>query len=117
MSQPEGDGYWKEVHLQADGRRLFELAGFTVTDTSVRRSGPGRGGFTVQPGIPDQYLQHTRLGHRLWVEYKLPGGTPRPEQLAWHQAEHAAGGAVHLVQQLHDVTDVCMLYGVPLELE
>ena len=117
MSQPEGDGYWKEAHLQADARKLLELVGWTVTDTSVRRSGPGRGGFTVQPGIPDQYLQHTTHGHRVWVEYKLPGGKPRPEQVEWHEAERLAGGAVYVVQQLQDVADLCYLYGIPMELE
>lgn len=120
MARPDADeryGYWKEAHLQADARRLWQLAGFHVTDLSVRRSGPGRGGMTVEPGVPDAYLQHPALGLRTWVEYKLPGGTPRAEQRAWHQHERAAGGDVWLVRTLRDVADWCQVAGVPLELE
>jgi hypothetical protein len=33
----------------------------------------------------------------LWCEFKAPGKKPRPEQIAWHEAERARGGFVLVV--------------------
>jgi hypothetical protein len=38
----------------------------------------------------------------MWIEFKKPGERPRPEQIAWHEAERRRGALVKVVDDIDD---------------
>jgi hypothetical protein len=81
-----------------------------VVTSCCRAAGVG------EPGMPDYlYIRYAWIGcnksgqfegwHRedaqvLWIEFKKPGEKPRPDQLAWHEAERARGALVLVVNDI-----------------
>ena len=80
--------------LELDGWRAFR------TELTIQRE---RGRVVGERGQPDYlYLRYTDDGMArvLWIEYKKPGEKPRPDQLAWHEAERKRGGIVLVVADI-----------------
>ena len=80
--------------LELDGWRAFR------TELTIQRE---RGRVVGERGQPDYlYLRYTDDGMArvLWIEYKKPGEKPRPDQLAWHEAERKRGGIVLVVDDI-----------------
>ena len=80
--------------LELDGWRAFR------TEYTIQRE---RGRVVGELGQPDYlYLRYTDDGmaRALWIEYKKPGEKPRPDQLAWHEAERKRGGIVLVVDDI-----------------
>lgn len=80
--------------LELDGWRAFR------TELTIQRE---RGRVVGERGQPDYlYLRYTDDGMArvLWIEYKKPGEKPRPDQLAWHDAERKRGGIVLVVDDI-----------------
>lgn len=79
--------------LELDGWRAFR------TELTVQRE---RGRVVGERGQPDYlYLRyHYGMARVLWIEYKKPGEKPRPDQLAWHEAERKRGAVVLVVDDI-----------------
>lgn len=98
-----------EKRLQWEIRRALETLGFDVTSTSQ----PQRAMMTA--GIPDLYVRHPGWQIRLWIEVKAGRNKPTPAQLAWHEAERAAGGVVVVAYSVEDVLRVLVEMGAPID--
>ena len=68
-----------------------------------------------EPGMPDweffDYRTTTQGGwmrgacFHIWIEFKAPGKTPSPKQLAWHEAERSRGALVKVVDHFETFRD------------
>jgi hypothetical protein len=43
-----------------------------------------------------------RWAEVMWIEFKKPGERPRPDQIAWHEAERSRGALVKVVDDIDD---------------
>lgn len=107
----------KERHIQETITQFLQLDGWRAfrTELTVQRE---RGRVVGERGQPD-YL-YVRYGIRvvgflydpvvyaikppgaevLWIEFKRRGENPRPDQLAWHEAERKRGALVLVVDDI-----------------
>jgi hypothetical protein len=105
-----------ESHVQQTVTELLQLDGWRSIRTdpvSDRKRGKGFG----EIGMPDHlYIRYglpiTRRnfsgrppeiqsgGQILWIEFKRPGKSAKPHQLAWHEAEGARGALVMVVDDI-----------------
>jgi hypothetical protein len=53
-----------------------------------------KGGFTT--------AQFEAISQTMWIEFKKPGERPRPDQIAWHEAERSRGALVKVVDDIDD---------------
>jgi hypothetical protein len=63
----------------------------------------------LNDGDPSAQLKYAAAGRIydpqadvMWIEFKKPGERPRPEQVAWHEAERRRGGLVKVVDDIDD---------------
>lgn len=72
-----------------------------------------RGHGVGELGMPDRlyvrYLKFCQPGNYLqsdvdllWIEFKKPGEKPRPDQIAWHEAERRRGALILVVSDIDD---------------
>ena len=96
-------------YLQWDGWRAFR------TELTVQRE---YGRVVGEAGQPDYLFMRYRATFRnlvaqdiristdysvsqiLWIEFKAPGKSPRPDQLAWHKSERERGALVLVVDDI-----------------
>lgn len=103
-----------EAHVQETITQFLQLDGWRAfrTELTVQRE---RGRVVGERGQPDYlYVRYEHfIDHRpdsrslyykaayvLWIEFKKPGEKPRPEQLAWHEAERKRGALVLVVSDI-----------------
>lgn len=64
---------------------------------------------SLPDGTPDAYV--CAGGLSVWVEFKSPTGSLRPDQVSWHRAHQAAGGIVLVCRDaadtLRDIATLC----------
>lgn len=98
----------REKSVQRDIVCALQTLGFTVDDLTQPRA-------TMMPlGLPDLYARHAAWQMRLWIECKSATGRTRLTQLAWHQAERAAGGSVIVARSVAEVIDGLRALGAPI---
>lgn len=74
-----------------------------------------RGHGVGEPGMPDRLYVRYFTGtpivddrwtkadvEALWIEFKKPGEKPRPDQIAWHEAERRRGALILVVSDIDD---------------
>jgi hypothetical protein len=49
---------------------------------------------------PGCMVSRYHMAQVLWIEFKKSGKKPRPDQVAWHEAERARGGLVWVVDDI-----------------
>lgn len=99
-----------EAHVQQTVVEFLELDGWRAirTDPVSRREwgkGFGEAGMPdylfLRYYLPDHLHSDNRpIGEVLWIEFKRPGQKPRADQIAWHEAEHARGALVLVVDDI-----------------
>lgn len=104
-----------ESHIQQTVTEFLQLDGWRAfrTELTVQRE---RGRVVGERGQPDYLYVRYRftvadteagfLGWNRndaevwWIEFKRPGEKPRPDQLAWHEAERKRGALVMVVDDI-----------------
>lgn len=80
----------------------------------------------LRAGVPDVFIagsqksvassQYVQPEHGFFIEFKAPGGYPRPEQREWHERLRAAGYRVEVHRSWITAANATIEYlGLPIE--
>lgn len=96
-----------EKHLQQYGEDLLMLDDwriFRIEENFSERKRKRTGERHAADGLYCRYSGNGAAGEILFIEWKRPGGKPRPGQRIWHAAERARGALTWIAGETFPAT-------------